>query len=147
MYLDETGFESSTERLYGWGRPGQRVYGYRQGGQRQRTSLIGGYLNHRLIAPLLFEGTCNTLLLNAWLTDHLLPALPAGSTLVLDNAAFHKAASTQAIVAQAGHQLLFLPPYSPHLNPIEKLWANLKHRWRQLSLLSLEQLVQSSGYL
>ena len=67
--------------------------------------------------------------------------------LILDNAAFHKANSTRAIVEQAGCHLLFLPPYSPHLNPIEKLWANLKRHWQNNADISLDELIKSSKYL
>lgn len=147
VYLDETGFETSTERLYAWGLPGKRLFDYRNGNNRKRTSLLGGYLNKKLIAPLLFEGCCNTAVFNAWLEKELLPCVPPGTILVLDNAAFHKSKSTQLLVEKAGCHLLFLPPYSPHLNPIEKLWANLKHAWRNASHLSLDQLISSSEYL
>ena len=147
VYLDETGFEHSAHRLFAWMARGSRVFGYVDGQRRPRTSLVGGYLNHRLIAPLLFEGTCNTEVFNAWLKQQLLPSLPTGSLLVLDNAAFHKAASTQAMVQSAGHRLLFLPPYSPHLNPIEKCWANLKRQRQYHAHLTLDQLINTSNYL
>jgi transposase len=63
---------------------------------------------------------------NQWLEHMLLPELSTGSVIVLDNASFDKSAQTRQLVEQAGCQLLYLPPYSPDLNPIEKLWANLK---------------------
>jgi transposase len=61
----------------------------------------------------------------------LLPALPAGSVIVLDNARFHQSPTTQQLVAAAGCQLLFLPTYSPDLNPIEHLWAAFRTRLRK----------------
>lgn len=147
MYLDETGFEASTHRPFAWARPGQRVIGYTDGNTRQRTSLIGGYCRRRLLAPMLYQGTCNTEVFNTWLEQQLLPVLPPDSVLVLDNAAFHKAVSTQTLVNSAGHRLLFLPPYSPHLNPIEKCWANLKRQWQYQAHLTLDELIESSHYL
>lgn len=147
VYIDETGFESSTERRFAWARRGQRVVGYTDGRKRQRTSLIGGYFRRKLIAPLLYEGTCNTTLFNTWLEQQLMPVLPHGTILILDNATFHKSTATIALVNHAGHRLLFLPPYSPHLNPIEKLWANLKRQWQYQSHLSIDTLIASSTYL
>ncbi len=126
IYLDETGFVSSAHRLYGWSKIGERVYGQQDARSGVRTSLIGAYHKKKLIAPLLFEGCCNAALFELWLEEYLLPIIPKGSVLVLDNAAFHRKQSSVVLVEKAGCSLLFLPPYSPHLNPIEKLWANLK---------------------
>ena len=145
MYLDETGFAPSSHRSHGWARRGQKVHSLQNSQQRPRTSLIGGYLDHRLIAPMLFTGTCNTEIFNQWIEHMLLPELHCGSVIVLDNASFHKSARTRQLVEQAGCQLLYLSPYSPDLNPIEKLWANLKRRWRQTGE-SLEELIVQSDY-
>ena len=132
MYLDETGFDRTVYRPYGWGRLGCRVRGFRSGQRRPRTSLVAGWIacTKTLIAPLLFEGTTNTLMFNAWLREGLLPELPANSVVVMDNAAFHTSQETKDILLKAGHTLLYLPPYSPDLNPIEKVWATLKKIWQ-----------------
>lgn len=104
-------------------------------------SLLGAYLNKKLIAPMLFNGTCNTSIFNEWLKHFLLPSLTKPSVIILDNATFHKARSTLKLIKEAGHRLLFLPPYSPHLNPIENLWANIKRAWQYAQHLSIEQLI------
>ena len=109
---------------------GKRVHGTHNADLRPRTSLLGGYLNNRLIAPMLFEGTCHPEVFNQWLEHMLLPGLLVGSVLVLDNATFHHSKRTRELVEQAGCTLLYLAPYSPDLNPIEKCWANLKRAWR-----------------
>jgi SPP1 gp7 family putative phage head morphogenesis protein len=70
----------------------------------------------------------------------------SGSTMVLDNASFHKSEHTRRLVEHAGCQLLYLPPYSPDLDPIEKLWANLKRRWRKVGG-ALEEMIVGSDYL
>ncbi len=79
-----------------------------------------------------FEGTCDTSLFNAWLQQMLIPNLTPGQVLILDNASFHKSAESQKLVEAAGCRILFLPPYSPDLNPIEKYWANMKTKVREL---------------
>lgn len=65
-------------------------------------------------------------LFNFWLANFLIPETKPGDVLIMDNAAFHKSEETKAIVEEADCELLFLPPYSPDLNPIEKCWANIK---------------------
>ncbi len=79
-----------------------------------------------------FEGTCDTSLFNVWLKQVLIPNLIPGQVLILDNASFHKSTESQKLVETAGCKILFLPPYSPDLNPIEKYWANMKIKVREL---------------
>ena len=79
-----------------------------------------------------FEGTCDTNLFNIWLKQLLIPNLIPGQVLILDNASFHKSQESKKLIAAAGCTLLFLPPYSPDLNPIEKYWANMKVKVRDL---------------
>ena len=145
--MDETGFAPSTYRPYARAFRGEKVIGYRASAQRPRTSLLGGYLKNKLIAPMLFGGTCNTTIFNEWLRHFLLPILTKPSVIILDNATFHKARSTLTLITEAGHRLLFLPPYSPHLNPIENLWANIKRSWQNSNSHSLETFLQTSNYL
>ena len=122
-----------------------RVYGEIHYDKRPRTGLLAGYLNHRLIAPFVFGGNCDTDLFNQWLQQFLLPALKPGSVIVMDNATFHKSQTTKEYIQAAGCQVLFLPPYSPHLNPIEKVWANIKRQWSYYSNLTLDSIIASYG--
>lgn len=72
----------------------------------------------------------DNILFNFWLANFLLPEVGRWKVIIMDNAAFHKSNKTREIINQAGCDLVFLPPYSPDLNPIEKVWANLKKKIR-----------------
>ncbi len=144
MYLDESGFERTTHRAYGWGLRGKKVDGERSGNKRPRTSLISARQGKRLLAPILFEGNTNAVLFNYWLQSHLFKELAQGSTIIMDNATFHKTAATKQLIEQAGHTLLFLPPYSPDFNPIEQDFAIMKRRRQFLPAdTSIDEVVRS----
>jgi len=132
FYLDECGIEHRLHQEYGRAPRGERLYAEVTGSRRQRTSVIAVSQNGKLVAPFVFEGSCNTEVVNTYFEKVLLPALPKGSVIVLDNASFHQSPSTQKLAADAGCELFFLPPYSPDPNPIEHLWAKLKTALRRV---------------
>lgn len=107
---------------------GQKIYGERSGKRWLRTSLLMAQTGKIWLAPMLFGGTCNTKIFNAWLEFFLLPELKPNQTIIMDNAAIHKSQKTRELIENAGHILLFLPPYSPDFNPIEQSFAILKKR-------------------
>ena len=148
VYLDESGFAATTERDAGWAYRGKHVYGERSGKTRPRTSLIAGKRGKELLAPVLFQGTTTASWFTTWVKQHLLPELRPNSTLILDNAAFHPKMRMDALAQQYGHQVLFLPPYSPDFNPIEHVFAILKKRRMSAPAgTSLDQIVNSYGSL
>ena len=126
VYIDESGFAPSTQRNYGWAIRGQKVYGERSGNRRPRTSLIAGKRGKEILASILFDGSTDAEWFNEWLEFHLFPELEPESTLIMDNAAFHKKKQVTEIAQRYGHHVLFLPPYSPDFNPIEQDFANIK---------------------
>lgn len=111
-----------------------QVVGKISGKRFARQSVISALFRGKFLSPMCFEGTCDTNLFNTWLKQMLIPNLTPGQVLILDNASFHKSTQSQKLVEAAGCKILFLPPYSPDLNPIEKYWANLKSRVRELLL-------------
>ena len=128
VYLDESGFELETFRPYAWSPRGKTVHGERNACRRPRTSLIAAKCGKKLLAPVLFPGSTNSLLFNHWLEHHLLAELKTPSVLIMDNARFHKKDDVKSIVEKAGHTVLFLLPYSPDFNPIEQDFAIIRKR-------------------
>ena len=105
---------------------GERVYADIRGARRGRTSVIAASNGNDLVRPFTFEGHCNRDVVMAYFREMLLPFIPSGGVIVLDNASFHHSPELLALVESHGCSLLFLPPYSPDLNPIEHVWAKLK---------------------
>ena len=130
-YLDECGVDHRLYREFGRAPRGERIYEAVAGKRRERTSIISASQQGKLVAPLVFQGSCTTEVVDAYFAQVLLPELPPGSVIVLDNARFHQAQTTLRLVEAAGCQLFFLPAYSPDLNPIEHLWAAFKTRLRK----------------
>ena len=93
------------------------------GSRTGRTSVIAGLVNGEFTSSHTYSGSCDADLFSFWLANHLLPSLTTKTVIVLDNARFHKGSFSQKLVEDAGHTLLFLPAYSPDLNPIEHVWA------------------------
>lgn len=91
-----------------------------------RENFIAAKVEKRVVAPMCYQGNCDTEMFNFWLENFLIPELKPGQIVIMDNAAFHKSEKTKNLIKNAKCELLFLPPYSPELNPIEKFWANLK---------------------
>ena len=116
---------------YGWCARQERFHALKLGHRTSRISMIAGWCKRQVLAPMTFEGYCNTAVVEVWVEQVLVPVLKPGQTVVIDNASFHKSLTLRELIEQAGCKLLFLPPYSPDLNKIEKFWARLKHYLRK----------------
>jgi transposase len=126
-YVDESGFAHDMPRLHGYSIKGKRCYGKYNWGAKGRTNAIGALIEGVLIAVGLISGTVNANVFNCWIQEILLPNLSQKTIVVMDNASFHKSQETKKLLKDQGHTLIYLPPYSPDLNPIEKKWAHAKH--------------------
>jgi transposase len=96
-------------------------------------------VNNKSIAPMVFNGSCNTELFEIWVEKLLIKELKAGQVVMMDNADFHKSKKTKELIESVGCRLIFVPPYSPDLNPIEKFWDNMK-RWIKENITQFNQL-------
>lgn len=128
VYIDESGIEMTICKDRGWSAKGSPILAKKSGKYYERTNIIAGLINKKSIAPMVFNGSCTTNLFNIWIDKILIKELKPGQYVVMDNAAFHKSQKTKELIESVGCKVIFLPPYSPDLNPIEKFWANMK-RW------------------
>lgn len=133
MFLDESGIDKFLHRDYARSFRGSKVVFDIKGKKYQRVSMLAAECEKEIIAPLVFEGTCDAKLFNKWLEEWLLPQLRRGQVVIMDNYSIHKSAKTQELIESVGCKVLFLPPYSPDLNPIENTWAVIKSRIKKIS--------------
>ena len=119
---------------YGWAEKGVRSYAEQASFRRKRLSIIAGYEygSRSIVAPFEYEGYTDTEIFNLWFIQELLPNLKAQQVVILDNASFHKSPLLAIAAKERGIKIIYLPAYSPDLNPIEKFWANLKHNIRKI---------------
>ena len=110
----------------GYSEKGTRCYASKDWHSRGRVNAIGAICGFKILNVCLFEGNINSDVLYAWVTKELVCSLPEKAVIVLDNATFHKRSDSIQAIQNEGHDVLFLPPYSPDLNPIEKKWAQAK---------------------
>jgi transposase len=116
---------------YAWNQRGQRFHALKSGRREGRVNMIAALCNQNIIAPFTVEGACNRTVFETWLETFLVPVLTTGQVVVMDNATFHKGGRIEELIQNAGCKVLYLPPYSPDLNKIEKCWSWLKSRIRK----------------
>lgn len=133
VYLDESGIDEFLQRDYARAQRGKQVISEVYGRKYGRLSIIAAWLPKakEMIAPYVFDGYTDGKRFNGWLEKCLLPELKKGQIVVMDNATFHKSKFTKELIESVGCRLLYQPPYSPDLNPIEQQWAVLKRKFRK----------------
>jgi len=130
--VDECGIDEFLHREYAYSLRGKPVSTNISGRKFSRTNIVAAKCCDKIIAPLAYKGLTDSTLFEFWFEHMLLKATPAYSVFVMDNASFHRKTILRELAAKANCEVLFLPPYSPDFNPIEKFWAWLKHRLRSI---------------
>lgn len=143
--MDECGIQKDLQPRLGRAVRGQRVISFQAGRRYKRLNIIAGLYKEKVIAPYYYDWSTNSEWFEIWLEWHLCPLLKPGSVLVLDNARFHRQSEVERIAKFFRLQVLWLPPYSPDKNKIEKVWANLKNfiRRQGRKFKSLQQSIDS----
>lgn len=126
VFIDETGTSTNMARLRGRAPRGERLIGKVPHGHWKTTTFVAALRSTALTAPCVIDGPMNGNTFLAYIEQVLAPTLMPGDIVVLDNLSAHKVAGVRETIESAGAQLLYLPPYSPDLNPIEQLFAKLK---------------------
>lgn len=119
--------------LRGWGPRGQRLIGKAPHGRWRTLTFLAALRIDRIDAPCIFNGPINGERFRAYVEQFLVPTLKPGDIVVLDNLGSHKGKTVRQAIRSAGAHRLFLPPYSPDLNPIEQAFAKLKH-WLRMAM-------------
>jgi transposase len=133
--------------LRGWGPRGQRLTARVPHGHWKTLTFIAALRVDRVDAPWVIDGPINGELFTLYVEKILAPTLAKGDVVILDNLGSHKGQAARRIVRQAGAHMLFLPPYSPDLNPIEQLFAKLKHLMRMAEPRTVEATWRKVGQI
>ena len=118
--------------IRGWGPKGERLLGFAPHGRWRTLTFLAALRTNALTEPCVVEGPINGVVFRAYIEQFLVPTLKPGDIVILDNLGSHRSAAIRSAIRSAGAKLAFLPPYSPDLNPIEQVFAKVKH-WMRMA--------------
>ena len=147
VFIDETWTKTNRAPLRGWGPRGSRVIAKVPHGHWQTTTLLAALRHDRIDAPWLLEGPIDGESFHLYVEKILVPTLRPGDIVIMDNLGSHKGNAIRRLIRSAGAKLLFLPKYSPDLNPIEQVFAKLKHLLRKAAARTVETVCAAVGEL
>ena len=147
VFIDETGTNTAMVRQRGRGKCGVRVVGRVPHGHWKTLTLVAGLRADAITAPFVIDRPMNGKIFQLYLNKCLVPTLSPGDIVVMDNLPAHKLAAVRTTIEAAGATLLYLPPYSPDLNPIEQVFAKLKALLRKAAKRSITDLWMQIGQL
>jgi transposase len=143
IFLDETWATTNMTRGYGRAPRGARAVAAVPHGHWKTTTFLAGLRRDGLSAPLVLDGPIDGAAFRAYVEQFLAPTLSSGDIVVMDNLGSHKVAGIREAIEAKGANLVYLPPYSPDLNPIEQFFAKLKAILRKLAVRTVEALWQA----
>jgi transposase len=147
IFIDETWAKTNMTPIRGWFAAGQRLVAKVPHGHWKTLTFVAGLRCDGICAPCVLDGPINGRSFLAWVEQSLVPTLRHGDVVVMDNLGSHKTVAVRRAIRAAGAKLIFLPPYSPDLNPIEQVFAKLKTLLRKAAARTLEDTWKSIGNL
>jgi transposase len=147
VFIDETWVKTNMAPLRGWGPRGRRLAAHAPFAHWKTLTFIAALRHDRIDAPWIIDGPINGEMFRLYVEAVLAPTLAPGDVVVLDNLGSHKGRAARAAVRARGAHLIFLPPYSPDLNPIEQVFAKLKHLMRSAQPRDVEATWRKVGLL
>lgn len=147
VFIDETWAKTNMTPIRGWAPRGQKLVARAPFGKWRTLTFLAALRHDRIDAPCVLDGPINGVSFTAWVEQFLVPTLSPGDIVIMDNLGSHKGQAVRAAIRSAGARLLFLPPYSPDLNPIEQVFAKLKLLLRKAAERSVDATWQRIGSL
>lgn len=145
VFIDETAVKTNLTRLRGRAPVGERLYGTAPFGKWGTQTFIAGLTQDALIAPWVIKGAMNGPAFDTYIETQLAPALDPGTVVILDNLSTHKSQRAAEALRKRDCWFLFLPAYSPDLNPIEMAFSKLKAHLRRIGARTFDALLEALG--
>jgi transposase len=147
VFIDETWIKTNMAPLRGWGTRGRRLVAHVPHGHWKTLTFLAALRCNGITAPCVFDGPINGESFLLYVRQILMPTLRPGDIVIMDNLGSHKADAIRQAIQAAGARLIFLPPYSPDLNPIEQAFSKLKHFLRKAKERTVDATWQRIGSL
>jgi len=145
VFVDEMGANTSLAPLYAWSQRGERAHLWAPRNRGKNTTLLASMSSEGMGATLAVEGGTNKAVFEAYVEWVLAPSLRPGQVVVMDNLSAHKGEEVRELIEGRGCELVFLPPYSPDLNPIEEAFSKIKGLLRKAEARTKEVLIEAMG--
>jgi len=145
VFVDEMGTNASLAPIYGWAKKGQRAYGSVPRNRGRNTTVLASMSLEGMGPSLAVEGGTTARVFETYLERVLAPTLRKGQVVVMDNLSAHKGERVRELIEDRGCELLYLPSYSPDLNPIEEAFSKMKGILRKIEARSREALLEAIG--